>query len=200
MPPEAKYLLTKGVSVVPFDTPQSVVIFGHQGIKRNDPDYFAAYLLNEIFGGGRFGSRLMTEVREKRGLTYGIGTYLAPMDHAALFLGQVASANDKVAEAIDVIKAEWAKAANGITEAELARAKTYLTGAYALRFDGNGPIADIMVGMQMEDLPIDYLVSRNDKVNAVTLEDVRRIAVRLIQPEALHFVVVGQPVGVTSSN
>ena len=200
MPPEAKYLLTKGVSVVPFDTPQSVVIFGHQGIKRNDPDYFAAYLLNEIFGGGRFGSRLMTEVREKRGLTYGIGTYLAPMDHAALFLGQVASANDKVAEAIDVIKAEWAKAANGITEAELARAKTYLTGAYALRFDGNGPIADIMVGMQMEGLPIDYLVSRNDKVNAVTLEDVRRIAARLIQPEALHFVVVGQPVGVTSSN
>jgi len=200
MPGRADYMLQGGVTVVPFDTPQSVVIFGHEGIPRDDPDFFAAFILNEVLGGGRFGSRLMTEVREKRGLTYGISTYLAPMDHAELLMGQVATANETVAETIEVIRTEWQNAVAGITQAELDAAKTYLTGAYPLRFDGNGPIADIMVGMQMQDLPIDYIATRNDQVNAVTLEDVARTAARLIRPDVLHFVVVGKPVGVESSD
>ncbi len=200
MPPRADYLLQGGVTVVPFETPQSVVIFGHTGLRRDDPEFFAAYILNEVLGGGRFGSRLMTEVREKRGLTYGISTFLAPMNQAEIMMGQVATANATVAETIDVVRAEWAKAALGITEAELQGAKTYLTGSYPLRFDGNGPIADIMVGMQMEGLPIDYIATRNDQVNAVTLADVQCLAKRLIQPGALHFVVVGQPEGVVSTD
>ncbi|MCR9110449.1 pitrilysin family protein [Marivita sp. XM-24bin2] len=188
-----------GVTVVPFDVPQSVAIFGHEGIARDDPDFFAAYVLNEILGGGGFEARLMEEVREKRGLTYGVYSYLVPKDHAALYLGRVSSANDRIAEAIEVIRDEWTKMAeNGVTEEELATAKTYLTGAYPLRFDGNGPIANILVGMQMDDLPVDYVNTRNDKINEITLEDIKRVAARVLKPEALHFVVVGQPEGLES--
>ncbi|OSQ53265.1 M16 family metallopeptidase [Marivita geojedonensis] len=188
-----------GVTVVPFDVPQSVAIFGHEGIARDDPDFFAAYVLNEILGGGGFEARLMEEVREKRGLTYGVYSYLVPKDHAALYLGRVSSANDRIAEAIKVIREEWTKMAeNGVTEEELASAKTYLTGAYPLRFDGNGPIANILVGMQMDDLPVDYVNTRNEKVEAITLDDIKRVAARILKPEALRFVVVGQPEGLES--
>lgn len=196
LPGPAPWLLDPGVTVVDFPSPQSVVYFGHQGISRDDPDFFAAYILNEAMGGGRFSARLMREVREKRGLTYGIGSYLVPMDHAALYLGQFSASNDKVAEAIQVVRDEWVRiAAEGLTEQELAETKTYLTGSYPLRFSGNGPIADVLVGMQMEGLPIDYAVTRNDKVNAVTPEDIRRVAKRIFLADRLHFVVVGQPSG-----
>lgn len=199
--PRAEYQLTGGVKVVPFDTPQSVALFGHQGIKRDDPDYMGAYVLNEIFGGGGFESRLMQEVREKRGLTYGIGTFLAPMDSGELILGQLKSDNSKMAEAIDIIRKEWTDIAeNGITQQELDDAKTYLTGAYALRFDGNETIAKIMVGMQMTPLPVDYIRTRNEQIEALTLEDINRIAKRIYQPENLFFVVVGQPEGVGDTN
>jgi zinc protease len=182
--------------VVDFDTPQSVALFGHAGIERDHPDYFPAYVMNHILGSGGFESRLMHEVREKRGLTYGIYSYLLPKDHAAVYLGSVASANAVMAETIAVVRAEWQKmASEGVTEEELEAAKKYLTGAYPLRFDGNSQIANIMVGMQMQGLPIDYINTRNDKVNAVTLEDIRRVASELLQPDQLHFVVVGKPVG-----
>ncbi|MFY0679061.1 MAG: insulinase family protein [Thalassovita sp.] len=182
--------------VVEFETPQSVAIFGQPGLDREDPDFFAAYILDLILGGGSFESRLMQEVREKRGLTYGVYSYLADMDQAKLWMGSVASGNDRVAEAIEVIRAEWARMANeGVTQTELEDAKTYLTGAYPLRFDSNRAIANIMVAMQMDHMPIDYIATRNDRVNAVTLEDVNRVAKRLLDPEALTFVVVGQPEG-----
>lgn len=188
-----------GVTVVPFDVPQSVALFGHEGISRDDPDFFSAYVLNEILGGGGFEARLMEEVREKRGLTYGVYSYLVPKDNAALYLGRVSSANDRIAEAIQVIRDEWTKMAeNGVTEEELATAKTYLTGAYPLRFDGNGPIANILVGMQMDDLPAEYVNTRNAQIEAITLEDIKRVAARILKPEALHFVVVGQPEGLDS--
>ncbi|MDJ0824496.1 MAG: pitrilysin family protein [Rhodobacter sp.] len=190
-----------GITVVPFETPQSVAIFGHSGIARDDPDFFAAFVMNQILGGGNFSSRLMEEVREKRGLTYGVYSYLMDKDYADLVVGRVASANDRIADAIAVIKDEWARvAAEGVSDAELADAKTYLTGAYPLRFDGNARIAGLLVGMQTAGLPIDYIATRNDKVNAVTAEDIRRVAARLIDPEALHFVVVGQPEGLEATN
>ncbi|MGP3698397.1 M16 family metallopeptidase [Rhodobacter sp. NSM] len=199
MPQRADWMLDGGVTVVEFPTPQASVRFGQQGIKRDDPDFFPAYVLNEVLGGGGFGSRLMTEVREKRGLTYGIGTYLAPMDHAEMMMGYFASSNATVGQAIEIVRGEWRQAATeGVTAEELEATKTYLTGSYPLRFDGNGPIASILVGMQMEGLPIDYPVTRNARIEAVTLEDVKRVAERLLRPEALHFVVVGQPEGVSS--
>jgi len=197
----AEYMLTGGVTVIPFDTPQSVALFGHKGITRDDPDFMPAYILNHVFGSGGFESRLMQELREKRGLTYGIVTYLAPMEYGELVLGQVRSDNSRMAESIDVIGKEWARiASDGLTAKELEDAKTFLTGAYALRFDGNAPIARIMVGMQVTGLPVDYLRTRNDSVNAVTLEQINRVAARLYQPEELRFVVVGQPNGLQSSD
>ncbi|MEO0379361.1 MAG: pitrilysin family protein, partial [Pseudomonadota bacterium] len=200
MPEPAPILIEGGTTVVPFETPQSVAIFGQRGIAQDDPDYFPAAVLNQVLGAGGFESRLMDEVRKKRGLTYGVYSYLVPQDYAATVQGQVASSNDTVAEAVSVIRDEWARAASdGITEEELDAAKTYITGAYPLRFDGNRPIARIMVGMQMLGLPIDYIATRNDKVDAVTLDDVSRVAEELLDPEGLHFVVVGQPVGLESS-
>jgi len=197
-PGRADMMVKSGLKVQDFPGPQSVVLFGHGGIRFDDPDFFAASLLNEIFGGGRFGARLMTEVREKRGLTYGIGTGLASYDHSEALIGQFQASNDKVAEAVEVIRAEWAKiATDGVTEDELATAKTYMTGAYPLRFDGNGTIASILVGMQTMGLSPDYPKTRNARVEAVTMADMKRVAARLFQPGDLAFIVVGQPVGVT---
>lgn len=200
LPPDAEYALEGGITVVPFETPQSVARFGHEGLARDDDDFFAAFVLNQIVGGGGFNNRLMEEVRVKRGLTYGVGSFLLPLDNAALYLGQFSSDNARIAEAIEVIRTQWADVAeNGITEEELEAAKVYLTGAYPLRFDGNGRIASIMVGMQMDDLGLDYIPTRNDKVRAVTIEDLRRVAKRLLRPEDLHFVVVGQPEGLETN-
>ena len=201
LPDEAEVLLAGGVTVVPFDTPQSVAIFGHVGIPRDDPEFFPAYVANHIFGASGLQSRLSDEVREKRGLTYGIGAYLASFDLAQLVIGQVASTNERIAEAIEVTRAEWARmAADGLTEDELEEAKAYLTGAYPLRFDSNASIARIMVGMQMDDLGLDYVKTRNGKVNAVTTDDVRNVARRLYRPGDLQFVVIGQPEGIDGTN
>jgi len=200
LPKPADINLPGGIQVVEFDTPQAVATFGQPGIDRDDPDFFAAFVLNHILGGGSFESRLMHEVREKRGLTYGIYSYLMDRDGAKLWMGGVASANDRIAETIDVIRAEWDRMREtGVTAEELQNAKTFLTGAYPLRFDGNAPIARIAVNMQMQGLSTDYIANRNDMVNAVTLEDVNRVAQDLLDPSRLTFVVVGQPVGVTSS-
>ncbi|MDX2484200.1 MAG: pitrilysin family protein [Pseudodonghicola sp.] len=200
MPGKADVTISGGVTVVPFATPQSVALFGQPGMGRHDPDFFAAYVLNTIMGGGSFESRLMSEVREKRGLTYGVYSYLMPRDLASVYMGSVASANDRIGEAVQVIRDEWVRMArDGVTQEELDRAKTYLTGAYPLRFDGNGQIASILVGMQMDDLPIDYITTRNDRVNAVTLEDANRVAAELLKPDQLRFVVVGQPEGLAST-
>lgn len=201
MPQDIEPMLTGGVTVVPYDTPQSVALFGHSGVERTSEDFFAAYLLNTILGGGGFESRLMTEVREKRGLTYGVYSFIVDKDHTDLWMGQVQSANDRIAEAIEVIRAQWADIAeNGVTEEELEAAKKYLTGAYPLRFDGNGPIANIITGMQIQGMPIDYSATRNDRVNAVTVEQVQDVAKRYLKPDDLRFVVVGQPQGLTSTN
>ncbi|MDP5086397.1 MAG: insulinase family protein [Yoonia sp.] len=200
LPDDVAFGLEGGVTVIEYDTPQAVALFGQAGLKRDDEDFFAAFVMNHVLGAGGFESRLMTEVREKRGLTYGIGTYLVPKFHAEMLLGSVASSNATIAEAIEVIRGEWARMANeGLSAEELEVAKTYLTGEYPLRFDGNAEIAKIMVGMQMVGLPPEYVVDRNDFVNAVTLEDVNRVAAELLQPEALHFVVVGKPEGLEST-
>jgi zinc protease len=196
LPDDIAFGLAGGTTIIDYETPQAVALFGHAGLKRDDEDFFAAYILNQVLGAGGFESRLMEEVREKRGLTYGISTFLVSKFHAEMMLGQVASANATIAEAIEVTRAEWARmATDGLTQDELDTAKTFLTGEYPLRFDGNGEIANIMVGMQMIGLSPEYVINRNDYIESVTLEDVNRVAAELMQPYALHFVVVGQPEG-----
>ncbi len=184
-----------------FPGPQSTISFYQGGITFEDPDYFAATILNEILGGNGFSSRLMDQVREKRGLTYGIDTSLAAYDHGEILAGSVATANDKAAEAMQIIREVWADVAkNGVTQKEVDDTKTYMTGSYPLRFDGNKRIASILVGMQMLGLPVTYRATRNAKVEAVTLADVNRVAASLLTPDNLTFVVVGEAKGVASSN
>ncbi|WP_342644114.1 M16 family metallopeptidase [Rhodoligotrophos ferricapiens] len=198
--PEAKVRSSAALEVVKFDVPQSVIVFGTQGLKRRDPDFIPAFVMNSILGGGGFGSRLVEEVREKRGLTYSVYTSLWPLDRVGLLIGGAATRNDRAAETVEIIKAEIARMAkNGPTERELEDAKTYLVGSYALRFDSNAKIARQLLGLQLDNLGIDYINERNGLIEAVTLEDVRRAAKRLLGSDQLLFTVVGQPDNLTST-
>ena len=177
--------------------PQSVVLFGEAGLKRADPDWYAATILNYILGGGGFASRLMEEVREKRGLAYGVSTALQPFRAAALHAGSVATRNDAVAESLRLIRAEYAKLRDtGVTEEELANAKAYLTGSFPLQMTTSGRIAGMLVSIQQENLGIDYIDRYKSLIDSVTLADVNRVAKRLLDPDKLLTVIVGQPVGI----
>ncbi len=180
--------------VVEMPIPQSVVVLGTDGISREDPDFIPAYLMNHILGGGGFAARLMQEVREKRGLAYSVSSHIVPYDKASAFKAFVATKNEKVSESIAVIRQELQRMANnGVTDEELANAKSYLTGSYALRFDTNSKISSQLLGIQMEKLGIDYVNIRNELVNRVTSDDVKRLAVRLLKADKLAITVVGQP-------
>lgn len=189
------------VIVVPRDIPQSVVAFAENGIKRDDPDWYTAFVMNYVLGGGGFSSRLTAEVREKRGLAYSLSTGLSPYRAGGLIYGSVGTANARVAKSIELIRSEWARLAeHGITEQELADAKTYLNGSFALGFDSGSSIASLLLTIQVDDLGIDYLDKRQALIDKVTVADVQRVAKRLIDPANLVFVVVGKPVGVQSTN
>jgi zinc protease len=188
------------IRVIDRDIPQSIITFGHEGIRRDDKDFIAAYVMSFILGGGGFGSRLTDEVREKRGLTYGIGAGLYPLEHAGVFLGSVGTRNDKAKEAIDVtVEVMRRFVEEGPTAEELEEAKTYLTGSYALRFDSNAKIADQLLSIQEDDLGIDYIAKRNDLIDAVTLEDIKAQAKRIIHPDRLIITIVGKPAGVAAT-
>ncbi len=185
------------VIVVEQDVPQSTIMFGHRGLSRDDPDYYAAYVLNQVLGGGGFTSRLYEEVREKRGLAYSVFSYLLPLDHTALWLGGAGTENGAVAQSLDVIRTEWARMRDApISEEQLAAAKDHITGSFALRFSNTGAIAGMLAGIQRQDLGIEFINERNEFFEAVTLDDVRRVAQKLLDPEALTIVVVGKPEGV----
>jgi len=200
LPPiaEAKIKATDGIMLVDRDIPQSIINFAQPGIKRDDPDFFAAYVANYILGGGGFSSRLMTEVREKRGLAYGIDTDLLTLEHAGLIWGQVQTVNQRAADTIAIIRAEWQKMRqSGPTAAEVATAKTYLLGSYPRLFTSTAGTAGALLGIQMDHLGIDYIHRRQDEIAKVTPADVTRVAKRLLDPEHLLFAVVGRPLKVT---
>jgi zinc protease len=195
--PEATIPPLPAIKVVPRDIPQSIVIFGQQGIKRSDPEFVPAFVMSQILGGGGFGARLTTEVREKRGLTYGIGYGLDPLRNAGLYYGSFSTRNEKAGEALQIVRDTLRKMADeGPTQQELDIAKTYLTGSYALRFDSNEKIANQLLGLQQVGLGIDYVNTRNAKIEAVTLEQVKAQAKRLIDPDKLIIVAVGKPEGI----
>lgn len=171
---------------------QTIIQFGGPGVLRNDPDFIPAYVMNHILGGGTFTSWLFEEVREKRGLTYGIETYLAAYDHAGMFLGGTATKPENAAEALKLIREQIRRMAEtGPTEKELADAKRFITGSYPLRFDTSGGIAGQLLGIQLDNLGIDYIDKRNSLVEAVTLEDVRRAAKRILDAGAPTVVLTG---------
>jgi len=188
------------VQVIERDILQSTVVFGQAGLKRSDPDYYAALVMNHILGGGSFTSRLYTEVREKRGLAYSVSSSFYPLDHAGLLVGSTATENARVGETLDVIRAEWARMAAGeVSEQELTAAKNYISGSFPLTFTSTGAIARVLVAMQVHKLGIDYLNKRKSYINAVSLEDVKRVAARYLNPDRLDVVVVGKPVGIVPS-
>ncbi len=188
------------VIIVEHPVPQSVAIFAQQGMEREHPDFYTAYLLNHILGGGSFTSRLYNEVREERGLAYSVSTSLTPLQHSALWIGRVGTANTDVAESVELIRKEWADLrANGVTEEELESTRTNVTGAYALSLDSTTNIARTLVGLQVADLPIDYIDQRNAYFAAVTLEDMQRVAAELLDPDSLTIVIVGQPEGIEAT-
>jgi zinc protease len=178
--------------------PQAVVRLGGAGVMRKDPDFIPAYVVNHILGGGSFTSRLYDEVREKRGLAYGVYSYLMTMRHAAMFMANTQTQADSTRETLELIEAQVQRMVkDGPTEDELAKAKAYLKGSYALNFDTSTKIASILLQNQLDELGIDYIDKRNGLMDAVTIEDARRAAKRLGQG-GLLVTVVGQPKNLTS--
>jgi zinc protease len=185
-----------GRSVVDLDIPQATIRFGLDGIPRKDPDHMAGVVVNHILGGGVFSARLFREVREKRGLAYSVYSQLATFDHASLFAGGTSTKNERAAESLRVIEEEIAKlAADGPTAEELVKAQRYLTGSYALRFDSSLKIASQLVHLQTEGFDVDYLDERNPMIDAVTLDDAKRVAGRLFGRDGMLVTIVGRPVG-----
>jgi zinc protease len=186
--------------VIKIDVPQTVVTFGGPGIARKDPDFMAAYLVNHILGGGAFSSRLYQEVREKRGLAYSVYDSLVWLNHSALFLGGTATRADRASETLDVIDKEIHRlATEGPTAKELADAKAYLNGSFVLNLDTSSKIAALLVQLQLDGLGIDYFTRRPEMIGAVTLEDARRVAKRMLDGGML-VTVAGRPEGLVSTS
>ena len=186
--------------VIKKKVPQSAILFAGRGLLRDDPDFYAAFVMNHILGGGGFTSRLYKEIREKRGLAYSISSGLNPRQASATLVGGAGTANARVKETLDIIKAEWQRMSDhGVTDKELKDAKTYLTGAYPLRFTDSERIARMLVGLQLANLGEDYIKNRNTLIKEVSRDDVGRIAKKLLDAERLVTVVVGQPSGITST-
>jgi len=184
------------LEVIDLDIPQTTIRFGMPGLLRKDDDFVPATVMNHILGGGSFTSWLFQEVREKRGLAYSVSSGLHPFKRSGLVFGGTATKNERAREALDVIRSEIARmAAVGPTEEELDKAKRYLIGSYALRFDTSTKIANHLTQMQVDELGIDYTDKRNSLFEAVTLADVRRAAERLLSPGAMLVTAAGRPVG-----
>jgi zinc protease len=192
--PPVRRMGDPGVKVIPMPVPQPNVVFGLPSLPRKDKDFIPLYVANYILGGGGFSSRLTTEVREKRGLTYSISTSVNTQKRAGYFAGQVATKAGSVQQTVQVIRstiADFAK--NGPTQKELDDAKTYLTGSFPLAFTSNAGITAQLNAFQDNDLPISYLKQRNGLINAVTVDDVRRAASRVFARGGLTVVIAGSP-------
>ncbi len=182
--------------VIDLPQPQSLVTFAAPAMTREDPDFYTAVVLNYTFGGGGFESRLMKDLRVEKGLTYGVYTQVSSQDKIQLWSGGGQTKNESAGEFIAGIKENMAEmVAEGMTEDELSAAKAYLTGSYPLGFDSNAKIAGRMMGVRLDELPVDFFDKRNAMVEAVTLEDVNRVAAEYLDPANFTFVVVGQPQG-----
>jgi len=186
--------------VVEMDVPQSAIVFGLPGLTRDDPDFYAAYVLNKALGGGGLNNRFFEEIRKARGLAYSASSFVYAYDHAGLWLGATGTQNARAGETLDVLRDILRDVAeNGISQAELDDARDYLTGSFPLRLDSNDAIAGMLLSIQMDDLGQDYIEMRNSYIDAVTPQDVQRIAERLLRADDLLVVVAGSPEGITAS-
>jgi zinc protease len=169
-----------------------VAFFGHASIRRTDPDFYAMMIVDYTLGSGSFSSRLMDEIREKRGLTYGIGTMLTDMGAGPLILGQVSAASDKMDQALSLTQSIWQDVGEkGITPQELSDAKFYLNGSFPLQQDSTKKLSALMLYMQQQNLPLDYLDQRASLIDAVTLEHANSVAARVLKSQNLIITEVG---------
>lgn len=187
--------LTKAQEIdIPFPSEQTTVLIGQPGIKRDDPDFFAMLVGNHILGGGGFTSRLMHEVREKRGLVYGVNSNFSPSRHAGAFTISLQTRNAQAEQALALsreVLRDFVK--EGPTDEELQAAKDNLIGGFALRIDSNAKLLSNLTNIAWNDLPANYLDTWTDKVNALTKADIRAAMARHLDPSKMVTVVVGQP-------
>ena len=180
--------------LVSLDVPQTVITFGGPGIRRHDPNFMAAYVVNHVLGGGGLSSRLYKEVREKRGLAYSVYDALLWMDHSALFIGNTATRFDRAGETIAAVEQEIRRIAeDGPTQQELDEAKSYINGSQMLALDTSSKLAQAMLQYQLDKMPIDYIEKRSEIVNAVTLDDAKKAAKQLWSQGLLTAVVGRTP-------
>ena len=176
------------------DIPQTILSMALPSFDKNDPDYYALRVMNYIFGGGGFGSRLMEEAREKRGLTYGIYSGLIAQDYLDAFTVSTSTKNESAQEMINIIKQEMNKIiSQEVSKAELQDAQSYITGSMPLSLTSTGAVSSILLGLQLDDRPIDYLDHFIDRINAVTTKDIQRVAERALNPEKMTTIMVGKP-------
>ena len=182
------------------DIPQTIIEMIQPGIKRSDPDYQTAQVMNYILGSAGFGSRLTKEIREKRGLTYGVYSHFMEMDHAHGLSVSTSTQNSNVAQMLPLIQEEWKKMATApVTEDELKSAKSYLTGSLPLSLTSTDDVASLLLSLKLDGLPIDYLDQRQEKIQATTIDDVSRVAKRLLDPAGFVTVLVGKPEGINNA-
>jgi zinc protease len=175
-----------------YPSTQTTILMGQPGISRDDPDYFPLYVGNHILGGSGLVSQLSDELREKRGLTYGVYSYFRPMQQLGPYQFALQTRNEKAQEALQVLRDTLtAFIEKGPTEADLASAKQNITGGFALRVDSNSKIADYLAMIGFYDLPLDYLDSFNDKVNAVTVAQIKDAFERRVNADKMLTVLVG---------
>jgi zinc protease len=190
--PEVAPLKAAQTVHVPMDTAQTHVLLGQPGHTRRDPDYFPLLLGNYVLGGGGFVSRLTTEVREKRGLSYGAYSYFMPGEHAGAFMAGLQTRPEQADNALAVAREVIAGfVAQGPTDAELKAAKDFMVNGFALRIDTNRKLLDNVANILWFDLPPDYLQRWTEQVQAVTVTDIRRAFARVLQPQRMVAVVVG---------
>jgi len=183
-----------GPVVVDKDYPLATATFGLPSLRSDDPDFPALQVLNHIIGSGDFDSRLMEEIRVKRGLAYSVQTRLLRDSITSLMVGGVATKNEAMGTTLGVMSDVFADMArNGPTPAQFDNAKRYLTGSYLLDFDTNAKVANSLLRIQLDGESPDYLLARNRKINAVTLQDVRRVAENVLKPDRLVVTIVGRP-------
>lgn len=173
---------------------QTTILVGQPGIKRDDPDFFAMLVGNHILGGGGFTSRLMHEVREKRGLVYGVNSDFAPGRHAGAFSISLQTRNNQAHDALELVRQVVADfVAQGPTEEELQAAKDFLIGGFALRIDSNSKLLGNVSNIAWNNLPLDYLDHWTDKVAALNTDDIRQAIQRHLDPQKMATVIVGNP-------
>ena len=190
--PEVAALTQPVEKRIAFDSAQAQVLMGQPGYRRSDPDHFALFVGNYILGGGGFVSRLTNEVREKRGLTYGVSSYFSPGLHAGSFTVGLQTRPDQAAQALAVVRQVLGDfVANGPTEAELQAAKDNLIGGFALRIDSNRKLLDNIAAIAWNDLPLDYLDTWTQRISKVSVADIKAAFARKLQPDKMVTVILG---------